>query len=350
MIVANILEEARLGGPQIRVARVAEHLLKSNVKTIVFMPKNNFKDFYNLCKKKKISTEIIKISSIDKRILSILKYIIYFVFDIFEIIKKIKKHNVDLIHVSGGSWQIKGIIAGKILKIPTVWHINDTNMPWIVVKVFKIFSKLSSGLMFASEKSLQVYGNNQNLPYSIVPSALDTNFFSRNNFKNLNMNFKIDNKRILVTVANINAVKNFECLIYCLKNLKNKIQNVHLIIVGDTFKSQNKYESKIKNLINKFDLEKNITFLGKRKDIRSYLKISEIYVCSSNFESSPISVWEAMSMELPVVSTKVGDIEKYIKNDQNGYLVNRNDFKSLSDKIFSLLNDKKKNKNIWAEK
>ena len=172
MIVANILEEARLGGPQIRVARVAEHLLKSNVKTIVFMPKNNFKDFYNLCKKKKISTEIIKISSIDKRILSILKYIIYFVFDIFEIIKKIKKHNVDLIHVSGGSWQIKGIIAGKILKIPTVWHINDTNMPWIVVKVFKIFSKLSSGLMFASEKSLQVYGNNQNLPYSIVPSAL----------------------------------------------------------------------------------------------------------------------------------------------------------------------------------
>ena len=53
MIVANIIEESRLGGPQIRITRVAEHLKKLNVKTIVFMPKNNSEDFYNLCKKKK---------------------------------------------------------------------------------------------------------------------------------------------------------------------------------------------------------------------------------------------------------------------------------------------------------
>ena len=45
--------------------------------------------------------------------------------------------------------------------------------------------------------------------------------------------------------------------------------------------------------------------------IRSLLNQSDIYVCSSNYESSPVSIWEAMSMELPIVSTDVGDLSKY---------------------------------------
>ena len=340
MIIANIIEEARLGGPQTRISRIAEHLVKLNVKTIVFMPKNNSKDFYNLCKKKKIKTEIIKISNLEKNFLSILKYIFFFIFDILEITKRIKNHNVDLIHISGGSWQIKGVIAGKFLNKPTIWHINDTSMPWIVVKFFKILSKLSTGLIFASKKSLEVYGNKENIPYSIIPSVLDTNFFYKNNKTIFKSDLNIKDKRVLVTVANISPVKNFECLIYCLKNLKKKIENIHLFIIGDTFKSQNNYKRGIDNLINKFELNKNVTFLGKKKDIRFYLKMSEIYVCSSNFESSPISIWEAMSMELPIVSTKVGDIENYIKDGKNGYLVNKNDYEAMSDKLFNLLNNK----------
>lgn len=340
MIVANIIEESRLGGPQIRITRVAEHLKKLNVKTIVFMPKNNSEDFYNLCKKKKIKAEIINISNIEKNFLSILKYIFFFIFDIFEITKKIKNHDIDLIHISGGSWQIKGVIAGKLLNKPTIWHINDTSMPWFVVRLFKILSKLSTGLIFASKKSHKFYGNNENIPYSIVPSALDSNFFNKENTSIFQSDLDINDKRVLVTVANISPVKNFECLIHCIKNLKEKIKNIHLFIIGDTFKSQNSYKNKIENLINKFELNKNITFLGKKKDTRFYLKMSEIYVCSSNFESSPISIWEAMSMELPIVSTKVGDIKNYIEDDKNGYVVNKNDYKTMSDKLFKLLNNR----------
>ena len=39
MNVANIIEEARVGGPQIRIVRVAQSMKKLGVKTIVFMPK-----------------------------------------------------------------------------------------------------------------------------------------------------------------------------------------------------------------------------------------------------------------------------------------------------------------------
>ena len=38
-------------------------------------------------------------------------------------------------------------------------------------------------------------------------------------------------------------------------------------------------------------------------------------------KSSPLSVWEAMSMEKAIVSTDVGDIKKFINNGNNGLVV-----------------------------
>ena len=55
--------------------------------------------------------------------------------------------------------------------------------------------------------------------------------------------------------------------------------------------------------------------------MRPLLKRFDVYVCSSKAESSPISVWEAMSMAKPIVSTSVGDVPLYVQNEHNGYIV-----------------------------
>ena len=47
-------------------------------------------------------------------------------------------------------------------------------------------------------------------------------------------------------------------------------------------------------------------------------------------------------MELPIISTNVGDLKKFIKNDKNGYLVKKDDFKNISKKINYLMLNKKK--------
>lgn len=343
MNVANIIEEARIGGPQIRIVRVAQNMKKLGIKTFVFMPKRNSRDFYNLCKENDLQVEFLEISNVGKKLFTILKYLFSFIFDIFEIKKKIKKYKIDLIHISGGSWQIKGVIVGKLLKIPTIWHINDTNMPWVVLKVFKFLSSYVDGFIFASNKSFLTYKINKKIPCTIIPSTLDTKYFNKNVVKTKNLiNSKLLKKRLVVTVANISPVKNLECLVYSLNHLKKSMRNIHFLIVGDTFESQLNYKEKILNLVKNFNLNENISFLGKKKDIRYFLKISEIYVCTSNFESSPISIWEAMSMELPIISTNVGDLKKFIKNDKNGYLVKKDDFKNISKKINYLMLNKKK--------
>ena len=346
MIVANILEESRLGGPQIRLARVGEELIKHNVKTVVVSPFYNYADFKQLCEKKKLTFKAVQIQKLNKKPTQVIKFLLYFIKDIFTLYKILKKINADLVHISGGSWQIRGLIASYFLNKPIIWHLNDTFMPKVILVFFKLLKTLATGYIFASKRSFKLYRINISQPYRIIHSTIDTNYFKKTSTnKKFNFN-KLNNKKIIINISNISPVKNIECLILSISLIKKKVSNVHLIIIGNTFESQLVYKKKILNMINNFDLNDNISFFEKITDVRPYLNIASLYICTSNYESSPLSVWEAMSMCLPIVSTDVGDLKEYIKNNTNGYIVKQNDFKSIAKHSIEILKNKEKFKSF----
>ena len=85
--------------------------------------------------------------------------------------------------------------------------------------------------------------------------------------------------------------------------------------------------------------------MGQQENIRPFLKRLDIYCCTSNFESSPLSVWEAMSMSKAIISTNVGDIPKYIKSGYSGEILKVNDpeiSSKFSNKLNALIQDKNK--------
>ena len=108
------------------------------------------------------------------------------------------------------------------------------------------------------------------------------------------------------------------------------------LIVGPVYQSQKKYFKSLMDMIKKEEIN-NILFLDGKEDVRPFLKIMDIYVCSSDNEASPLSVWEAMSMEKAVVSTDVGDVGKFINNGINGFIVNRKDSNALAKRIINLV-------------
>ena len=52
--VVNIIEEGKLGGPQLRIASVAEKLTKYNIKTTVILPSDESSEFLALLDDKKV--------------------------------------------------------------------------------------------------------------------------------------------------------------------------------------------------------------------------------------------------------------------------------------------------------
>ncbi|MDC2974986.1 glycosyltransferase family 4 protein [Prochlorococcus sp. AH-736-K09] len=171
-------------------------------------------------------------------------------------------------------------------------------------------------------------------------------FFSKDKIKTIYNgvpleNIKYNNKSPLnkkhlklLMVGTVNKNKNQKLAIDILRSNHDLI----LTIVGDGELKQ--------ELINKnLDLIKSgrLLFTGQQKNIRKYYLSSHILLVLSNNEGLPFVMLEAMSYGLPVIATNVGGIPEVIKNKENGYLIEKNDFNS----IINTINNLKINNHIY---
>ena len=60
---------------------------------------------------------------------------------------------------------------------------------------------------------------------------------------------------------------------------------------------------------------------------------SDVFVMSSDYEGLPLSVMEAMSAGLPVVSTRAGGVPNLLEEGANAFMVDVGDCSALADRI-----------------
>jgi len=340
MRVANVIEEARIGGPQIRNLKIAK-ALKGKIDVTLVFPKENSRALKRQCNFLGVKYLSLSLTTIKRGLFGILRYVFLFPFEVVMLARILKKNNFDLVHVSGGCWQSKGIFAAKLARIKVIWELNDTHSPAIVRKVFFFLSHLANGFIFASEKTKKYY--RKLIPTKrknfIIQSPVDINLFNPNlNYPTERFVDKIvkEKKIIIGTVSNINPVKNLEMFVKAAKKLSFYSNKVVFMVVGRIYISQKKYFKHLTYTI-KSSAIKNFFFLNSREDIRPLLKTMDIYVCTSKNESSPLSVWEAMSMEKAIVSTNVGDVGKFVNDGVNGLIVKVGNINNLAKSIKKLI-------------
>jgi glycosyltransferase involved in cell wall biosynthesis len=99
-------------------------------------------------------------------------------------------------------------------------------------------------------------------------------------------------------------------------------------------------EAKLKELALELKLE-NTEFLGRIAHERMpeiYAK-ADIYLNSSVVDNMPLSIIEAFSCGLPVVSTNAGGISYICENGETALLVDKNDYEALAREAVSVLDD-----------
>ncbi len=149
---------------------------------------------------------------------------------------------------------------------------------------------------------------------------------------------KIKSDKIrFVTVGNIYYVKNYSFLVDCFAEVAREIENVSLTIVGDGV-----LRGKIEELSRRLGVADKVRVTGVVSDVENYLADADIYVASSKFEGLPISMLEAMSAGLPVISTNVGGVPDIIKTGENGILVASGDREGYVKALRELITDAEK--------
>jgi len=140
------------------------------------------------------------------------------------------------------------------------------------------------------------------------------------------------NRDIIVThVSNFRPVKRIQDLVYAMSIVSKKIPEARLMLVGD-----GPERHKIERLVYDLNLSKTVLLTGFRSDIPNILQCSDIAVLSSETESAPLTLLEAMSCGLPVVSTRVGGIPEIVEDGFNGFLVDTKYPEAIAEKIIQL--------------
>lgn len=138
-----------------------------------------------------------------------------------------------------------------------------------------------------------------------------------------------------ISVAQLIPRKNHTVLIQAIKKLNNP--NFHLFILGDGAQ-----EKELKEQVKVLGIEKQVHFLGFRRDVSRICKSADIFLFASLQEGLSVAIMEAMACGLPIVASNIRGNIDLVDNDLGGYLVDPKDVDGFVDSIKKLLNDSKK--------
>ena len=148
---------------------------------------------------------------------------------------------------------------------------------------------------------------------------------------------------IILAVGQLTARKGFFYLLKACGLLKKKRVKFRCIIVGDG--EDRKFLAKCAQSLEVNDV---VTFLGRQpqEEVRKLLQDASVFTLPSIItgeggrEGIPVALMEAMSMELPTVSTQTVGIPELIENNKEGLLVEQKDPVALAHALETLLRNK----------
>lgn len=223
-----------------------------------------------------------------------------------------KTNKVSLIHSCTLIPALK--VAGNALGIPYVASLYATSSN------AKLFSKTTRKNFFPdivhSDSILyaNIWSNDIKTYSKCIRTYLSDNFFFNKNGTKLNKSLL----NVLIS-GTLQERKQQLNLIEAIGILKKQGIIMNLKVLGyDTFAAP--YKKLCMDAINKYGIEKQVTFRGFCEDIQSEMKGIDLLVCASTHESFPQVILEAMAQKILVASTPVGGVPELICNDYSGYI------------------------------
>ncbi|MBX7172022.1 MAG: glycosyltransferase family 4 protein [Pyrinomonadaceae bacterium] len=150
---------------------------------------------------------------------------------------------------------------------------------------------------------------------------------------------------IFLSNRNFEPYYNVSCVIRAFAEIQKQFPEAKLLIAG--FGSE---EKKLKDLAAELKLE-NVDFLGKipNEEMPQIYDSADSYLNASLVDNMPLSLIEAFSAGVPVISSNAGGIPYLIEHEKNGLLVKMNDCQALAVESIKLLNDSVLAKNIIGQ-
>ncbi|AAB99063.1 capsular polysaccharide biosynthsis protein M [Methanocaldococcus jannaschii DSM 2661] len=236
----------------------------------------------------------------------------------YKILKIIREFKPDLVithHDDANVSIIPVILLNKIFKISNntkfiLWVRNNPIESYkeglyskIIILAYKYFYKYADIIIVQTQenkKIIESHFKSLKNKTKIVPNVYEIDKLQQLSNEPLEKQYRniFKDSFVFINIGRLTEQKGQWFLIRSFKRVTEKYPNAKLIILGD-----GELKNKLQELINKLNLQNNVYLLGMQKNPFKFLKHSNCFVFSSLWEGLPNTVIEALSLNLPVIST-----------------------------------------------
>lgn len=268
-----------------------------------------------------------------------------------EVFKKVKEisdtYGIDIIEAP--LWDIEGLtlsikkIGPLIVRVETpIFKVAEINQ-WDFNEDMLVSMELERNYLENADAIISISKNIKETLMSQYDIS-NKNWFVSPLGIDIDINQSDEVDKSILFVGRLEVRKGVDTIIKAANMVLEKFPKIKFLLVGSDTPYNDKitYKSYLKSLIsNKF--QKNFEFLDyvEESKLRELYSKCSIFVAPSIYESFGIIFLEAMRESKPIIGTNVGGIPEIIDDGENGFLIEPNDFKSLSKKLEFLLDNPK---------
>jgi len=241
----------------------------------------------------------------------------------------------------------------KLFRIKIVYHFHNKGIStqqdkYLNNLLYKVVFKNSNVILLSRilYADIQKYVSEDKVFY--CPNGIPDNSILISNAEDLNNNTDSTRKRKNQTYIEILFLSNLieskgvyilleACRLICLK----KIPFHCTFVGGEGDISARDFQKRIKDM----GLSQTVEYAGKKfgAEKQDILRKSDLFVLPTYYhnECFPLVLLEAMQNSLPVISTFEGAIQDIVVNEQTGFLIPKNNFIELANKLELLITNTK---------
>ena len=227
-------------------------------------------------------------------------------------LRRITKQSELVIANTIAAWQ--AVQAAHLEKVPVIWYLHETLVGRrLIEQISEIRQslRLADMLVVPTRSTACVYEMWTNRPLEVVPYGIAT--------PSVTPPVRNDGLISFVSLGTFERRKGQDVLVEAIGKLRPEIR------ARGTFKmaGRNCEEVFHESVSRKAADYREIEVLGSKEhdEALALLAAADVLICPSRDETMPIVILEAMSLGKAVISTDVGGIREWLRNDLNGLMV-----------------------------
>jgi glycosyltransferase involved in cell wall biosynthesis len=268
-----------------------------------------------------------------------------------QLARLMRSHNVAIVHTNSLKADIIGGIAGRLARLPVVWHvrdrIEDDYLPKCVVRAFRGLARVIPNYVIANSaatlRSLHPRKGTSNT--SVIPSGCK--LWGRSAIVHdgtapaaLAERTELRQESHVGLVGRISPWKGQHIFIQAAALVHQDFPDARFFIIGSALFGEDSYDQEIRRLPGQLGIESIVKFTGFRSDVdRAIAELDLVVHASTKGEPFGQVIIEAMAAGKPVVATNGGGVPEIVEDGRTGILVPMGDAQAMAQAICRILSN-----------